>query len=91
MLLELKLDFGELLKLEVDLKYINLFDGIKIFDFIVIEKKRDDEGDKRKKMKKEERVVGLEDEKYRFGYGVVGKGVKLLWYMMRFGLEVEEE
>lgn len=88
---ESKPDSGESPKSEADSKHINLFDGIKIFDPIVIEKKRDDEGDKRKKMKKEERVVGPEDEKYRLGYGVAGKGVKSPWYMMRPGLEVEEE
>ncbi|KAL6349402.1 hypothetical protein AAG906_034059 [Vitis piasezkii] len=55
--------------------HINLFEGLK------------DEGvaQKRKKMKKEEapKVVLPEDEKYRLGYGVAGKGVKLPWYLLR--------
>ncbi|KAL1549009.1 inner centromere protein-like [Salvia divinorum] len=73
-----------------DSKHINLFEGIRIFDPIKpgdekrSEKRsrfaRDD--DKNKRMKKEEvRVVGPEDEKYKLGYGVAGKGVKLPWYM----------
>lgn len=76
--------------LESDSKHINLFEGIRIFDPIKpgdgkrIEKRsrfaRDDE--KNKKVKKEEvRVVGPEDEKYKLGYGVAGKGVKLPWYL----------
>lgn len=79
-------------KSESDSKHINLFDGIKIFDPIeVVEKVREDEGNKRKKMKKEEvRVVGPEDEKYRLGYGVAGKGVKAPWYAMKPVKEVEE-
>ncbi|XP_075641548.1 uncharacterized protein LOC142613198 [Castanea sativa] len=69
--------------------HINLFEGIRIFDPIkVSENKRGSEKDefkKNKKMKKEEapRVVGPEDEKYRLGYGVAGKGVKLPWYLER--------
>lgn len=80
-------------KSEADSRHINLFDGIKIFDPVVVEKKRETEGDKRKKMKKEEvRVVGPEDEKYRLGYGVAGKGVKAPWYMMKKpGMEDEEQ
>lgn len=82
-------------KSETESKHINLFDGIKIFDPVVVEKKREreNEGDnKRKKMKKEEvRVVGPEDEKYRLGYGVAGKGVKAPWYTMKPAIEVEED
>jgi len=81
---ESKPDSPEPSKSESDSKHINLFDGIKIFDPVVIEKKRENEGDMRKKMKKEEiRVVGPEDEKYRLGYGVAGKGVKAPWYVMK--------
>ncbi|XP_057810438.1 uncharacterized protein LOC131024899 [Salvia miltiorrhiza] len=81
---------AEPLNSDSDSKHINLFEGIRIFDPIKpgdekrSEKRsrfaRDDE--KNKRMKKEEvRVVGPEDEKYKLGYGVAGKGVKLPWYM----------
>lgn len=77
-------------------RHINLFEGIKIFDPIVgtnNNNKRkslllgDDEKEKsmggfEMKKKKKEEVVNIlpEDEKYRLGYGVAGKGVKLPWY-----------
>ncbi|XP_050226419.1 uncharacterized protein LOC126676291 [Mercurialis annua] len=61
--------------------HINLFEGIKIFDPIKT-LENEGEGSKKKKMKKEEvRVVTAEDEKYRLGYGLAGKGVKLPWYL----------
>lgn len=71
--------------------HINLFEGIKIFDPIRVPKREgDDERDemkKSKKMKKEGggsvRAVGPEDEKYRLGYGVAGKGVQLPWYVQK--------
>lgn len=70
--------------------HINLFEGIKIFDPVEAPKtgagdERD--GFKRKKMKKEEapKVVTAEDEKYRLGYGLAGKGVKLPWYLEKRG------
>ncbi|KAL6556275.1 hypothetical protein OROGR_005563 [Orobanche gracilis] len=81
---------AEPFKSEFDSKHINLFEGIRIFDPIKAgdikrdEKKRKfgSDNDRKKKVKKEEiRVVGPEDEKYRLGYGVSGKGVKLPWYM----------
>ncbi|KAF2299054.1 hypothetical protein GH714_030259 [Hevea brasiliensis] len=66
--------------------HINLFEGIKIFDPVKgLEKEGDAERDgfRKKKMKKEEvRVVTAEDEKYRLGYGVAGKGVKLPWLIV---------
>lgn len=74
---------------ETDLKpgHINLFEGIKIFDPI---KGSDnggvEDGSKKKRMKKEEvekRVITPEDEKYKLGYGVAGKGVKMPWYLER--------
>lgn len=73
-----------------DSKHINLFEGIRIFDPIKPgEGKREEkkskfgnDDHKNKKVKREEvRVVGPEDEKYRLGYGIAGKGVKLPWYM----------
>ncbi|PON40638.1 CBF1-interacting co-repressor CIR, N-terminal domain containing protein [Parasponia andersonii] len=79
--------------------HINLFEGIKIFDPIKgseNERERGDERDggskkKMKLMKKEEaektKVVTAEDEKYRLGYGLAGKGVKLPWYLERRGAE----
>ncbi|KAL2945218.1 Uncharacterized protein RDABS01_022929 [Bienertia sinuspersici] len=84
---------GVELKSNSDSKHINLFDGIKIFDPVkVVEKVREDEGSKKKKMKKEEvRVVGPEDEKYRLGYGVAGKGVKDPWYMKKPAKAENEE
>ncbi|KAL3610085.1 hypothetical protein D5086_001105 [Populus alba] len=77
--------------------HINLFEGIKIFDPVMgLEKERGDEGEgskkKRKMMKKEEvRIVTAEDEKYRLGYGVAGKGVKLPWYLERRSDEVNNK
>lgn len=69
--------------------HINLFEGIKIFD--PIKGLEDDgaverDGSKKKKMKKEDakpKIVTPEDEKYRLGYGVAGKGVKLPWYLQK--------
>lgn len=69
--------------------HINLLEGIKIFDPIKMLEKEgggESEGSKKKKMKREEaapKVVTPEDEKYRLGYGVAGKGVKLPWYLER--------
>ncbi|GAU24489.1 hypothetical protein TSUD_156010 [Trifolium subterraneum] len=73
--------------------HINLFKGIKIFDPIRVPK-RDIEGEKEEfkmkskklKLRKEPgessiRPVGPEDEKYRLGYGIAGKGVHLPWYV----------
>lgn len=59
--------------------HINLFEGIKIFDPV------DEKRGKFKKLKKEEppKVVLPEDEKYRLGYGLAGKGVKLPWYLAK--------
>uniref|UniRef100_A0A803PPD6 CBF1-interacting co-repressor CIR N-terminal domain-containing protein n=1 Tax=Cannabis sativa TaxID=3483 RepID=A0A803PPD6_CANSA len=74
--------------------HINLFEGIRIFDPIKVglENKDKKKGDTekidgfnkklRKMIKKEEpKVVTEEDEKYRLGYGLAGKGVKLPWYL----------
>lgn len=36
---------------------------------------------KRKKKEEEVRVVGPDEEKYRLGYGLAGKGVAVPWYM----------
>ncbi|XP_052211037.1 uncharacterized protein LOC127813934 [Diospyros lotus] len=68
--------------------HINLFEGIKIFDPVSgAEGKGDDERGafKRMKIAKEAapRTVMPEDEKYRMGYGIAGKGVKLPWYLSR--------
>lgn len=49
-------------------------------------KRKKDEGSSRDpKRKKEERPAAIapEDEKYRMGYGVAGKGVKAPWYLSR--------
>lgn len=72
-------------KSENDSKHINLFEGIRIFDPIVEVRDEKKEKEKNKRMKKEAapRVVTAEDEKYRLGYGVAGKGVKLPWYMAK--------
>ncbi|EPS62046.1 hypothetical protein M569_12745, partial [Genlisea aurea] len=84
-----------------DSRHINLFDGIRIFDPIEVPdgKRKERKGkfsndsNKNKKVKKEEvRVVGPEDEKYRLGHGLVGKGTKLPWYMeQRPKYETKEE
>lgn len=75
-------------KSEADSRHINLFEGIRIFDPIKVgeEGRREEKKGKfwreSKKVKKEEvRAVGPEDDKYRVGYGIAGKGVKLPWYM----------
>ncbi|KAK4794633.1 hypothetical protein SAY86_012627 [Trapa natans] len=70
--------------------HINLFEGIRIFDPIKGSENESGEGKdepKRKKMRKEEapRVVTAEDEKYRLGYGLAGKGTKLPWYLEKRG------
>lgn len=76
---------GSELKTELKSGHINLFEGLKVFD--PVRGAREDEGvsQKRKKMKKEEapKVMLPEDEKYRLGYGLVGQGVKLPWYLSR--------
>ncbi|CAK9173206.1 unnamed protein product [Ilex paraguariensis] len=72
-----------------DSNHINLFEGIKIFDPVrggiegEVEKK---DGNKKMKLMKKEKgpmLVMPEDEKYRLGYGVAGKGVKLPWYWVK--------
>ncbi|CAI9095832.1 OLC1v1031854C1 [Oldenlandia corymbosa var. corymbosa] len=72
---------------EADSKHMNLFEGIRIFDPIFESKDQSKvkRNDSKKRVKKEEpvRVITAEDEKYRLGYGVAGKGVKLPWYMSR--------
>ncbi|TXG66571.1 hypothetical protein EZV62_007846 [Acer yangbiense] len=73
--------------------HINLFEGIRIFDPVKgldNEGGANEDGFKRKKMKKEEvgskNIITPDDEKYRLGYGIVGKGVKLPWYLERRAL-----
>lgn len=69
---------------ENDSNHINLFEGIRIFDPVEVKSESKDQRPV-KKMKKEQppRVVTAEDEKYKLGYGIVGKGTKLPWYMER--------
>ncbi|KAJ7942872.1 leukocyte receptor cluster member 1 [Quillaja saponaria] len=79
--------------------HINLFEGIKIFDPVKILENEDGverDGSKKKKMKmkKEDtgpKVVMPEDEKYRLGYGVAGKGVKLPWYLQKRNDDADHE
>ncbi|XP_042485237.1 leukocyte receptor cluster member 1 homolog [Macadamia integrifolia] len=77
--------------------HINLFEGLKIFPSLgVAEEEKDVERDsfKKKKAKKEEKapkVVPPEDEKYRLGYGLAGKGVKKPWYLLRPSDDVKPE
>lgn len=67
---------------EADSKHINLFEGLKVFPFEA--PKEDEDRPKIKKPKKEApKVILPEDEKYRLGYGVAGKGVKAPWYLSR--------
>uniref|UniRef100_A0A1J3DN91 CBF1-interacting co-repressor CIR N-terminal domain-containing protein n=1 Tax=Noccaea caerulescens TaxID=107243 RepID=A0A1J3DN91_NOCCA len=77
--------------------HINLFEGIKIFDPIELpknDKPAEEEDHRRKKMRKEAAATARasekdaaaregdpDEEKYRLGYGVAGKGVKLPWYL----------
>lgn len=70
--------------------HINLFEGIRVFDPVKVSDHASGGGkdeSRRKKMRKEEapRVVSAEDEKYRLGYGVAGKGTKLPWYLEKRG------
>ncbi|KAM7497219.1 hypothetical protein LguiA_021633 [Lonicera macranthoides] len=62
-----------------------------IFDPVGGDKDDDDKRKGFKKMKKEAmlKVVMPEDEKYRLGYGLVGKGVNLPWYMAKKPIEDE--
>ncbi|XP_043715848.1 leukocyte receptor cluster member 1 [Telopea speciosissima] len=76
--------------------HINLFEGLKIFPSLGTEEEKDVERDsfKKKKAKKEEKaptVVLPEDEKYRLGYGIAGKGVKKPWYLLRPSDDVKPE
>ncbi|XP_072987826.1 uncharacterized protein [Typha latifolia] len=76
-----------------DSRHINLFDGLADFASLVGEdggeKPRKEEaadGKNAKKRKREEekpKAVAPEDEKYKLGYGLVGKGVKAPWYLTR--------
>ena len=64
--------------------HINLFEGLRVFDSV----EGEGVGQKRKKAKKEEagtKVVFPENDKYRLGYGVAGRGMKLPWYLSRPG------
>ncbi|KAF8379240.1 hypothetical protein HHK36_028672 [Tetracentron sinense] len=71
--------------------HINLFEGLKDFSSFggaVEEEEEDVKKDrfkKKMKLKKEvvPKVVLPEDEKYRLGYGIAGKGVKAPWYLSR--------
>ncbi|XP_058104514.1 uncharacterized protein LOC131248301 isoform X2 [Magnolia sinica] len=74
-----------------DSKHINLFEGLKIFPAFGGEEEESNTVRRNapKKQKREEKdaaaakVVLPEDEKYRLGYGVAGKGVKAPWYLSR--------
>ncbi|WVZ26374.1 hypothetical protein V8G54_004918 [Vigna mungo] len=69
-----------------DAGHINLFEGIKIFDPIQEPRKEDPPAKKKRKEEggpKPAVVVGPEDEKYRLGYGLAGKGVQLPWYLRK--------
>ncbi|PWA45611.1 hypothetical protein CTI12_AA516240 [Artemisia annua] len=76
-------------------KHINLFEGIKILDPSSVNKSELVLGNELrrgfKKMKKEAleppKPVLPEDEKYRLGYGVAGKGVKLPWKRRKKSVE----
>ncbi|KAJ1294909.1 hypothetical protein BS78_01G182200 [Paspalum vaginatum] len=46
---------------------------------------------KRKKKEEEVRVVGPDEEKYRLGYGLAGKGVAVPWYMSSPAAAVAKE
>ncbi|KAL6012655.1 hypothetical protein ACLOJK_003144 [Asimina triloba] len=72
-----------------DSKHINLFEGLKFFSTLGGEEEASARRNAPKRQKREEkddastRAVGPEDEKYRMGYGVAGKGVKTPWYLSR--------
>ncbi|KAG1362180.1 leukocyte receptor cluster member 1 [Cocos nucifera] len=78
-----------------DSRHINLFDGLTDFSSLggsreESTKYRKDEAEdggskKSKKQRREETppALSLEDEKYKLGYGLAGKGVKAPWYLSR--------
>ncbi|XP_008786974.4 leukocyte receptor cluster member 1 [Phoenix dactylifera] len=86
-----------------DSRHINLFDGLADFSSLgsaqeESNKYRKDEAEdggskKSKKKKREERppAVSPEDEKYKLGYGLAGKGVKAPWYLSRSSSLLSED
>jgi hypothetical protein len=83
--------------------HINLFEGIKIFDPIRLPKRDIDAEKEELKMKTKKlklrkepgessiRAVGPEDEKYKLGYGIAGKGVQLPWYVQNKKLNDDDD
>jgi hypothetical protein len=83
--------------------HINLFEGIKIFDPIRVPKRDIDAEKEELKMKTKKlklrkepgessiRAVGPEDEKYKLGYGIAGKGVQLPWYVQNKKLNDDDD
>ncbi|KAF6140394.1 hypothetical protein GIB67_013163 [Kingdonia uniflora] len=68
------------------LNHINFFQGVKYISQIEGESKVDNDLRREmKRMKREEanKVVAPEDEKYKMGYGLIGKGVKAPWYLTK--------
>lgn len=75
--------------------HINLFEGLAGFSALSgaasgskeadVDERKSWKEEKGMKRKREEKpvVVAPEDEKYRVGYGVAGKGVKAPWYLSR--------
>lgn len=86
-----------------DSHHINLFDGLADFSSLGSaqeesnkyrkDEAKDGDSKKSKKQRREERppVVSPEDEKYKLGYGLVGKGVKAPWYLSRESSLLSEE
>ncbi|KAG9452344.1 hypothetical protein H6P81_005248 [Aristolochia fimbriata] len=80
-----------------DSKHINLFEGLP--NFLSLDGNSEEKDTKkeapRKKQRKEEaaapKVILPEDEKYRLGYGIAGKGVKAPWYLARTSLAGNDE
>ncbi|KAL5706371.1 hypothetical protein ACHQM5_024548 [Ranunculus cassubicifolius] len=61
---------------ETKSNHINLFQGLKVFPSLGGIKEDDEE-------EATPKVVSAEDEKYRLGYGIAGKGVKVPWYLSK--------
>nr|DAD18534.1 TPA_asm: hypothetical protein HUJ06_019997 [Nelumbo nucifera] len=79
--------------------HINLFEGLEFFSPLGGEAEENDdpqrESSRKKKKQKQAaatpKVILPEDEKYRLGYGVAGKGVKAPWYMSRLSDNTDTE
>ncbi|KAH7687686.1 CBF1-interacting co-repressor CIR N-terminal domain-containing protein [Dioscorea alata] len=75
--------------------HINLFESLPDFNFESQPKTKKIEDERPRDLKKRRReeppAVGPEEEKYKLGYGLVGKGVKAPWYVSGASLFSSED